>query len=195
VADAYVDSEKFDKAEEVLGEVIAANISYNYVAAPADVMSSRGEDDENTFAHMADQAEKMEALVPRLADLLDRIEAGEVAGPDSSDIREDAALGWALFYYKYTGLGAVKARLEAEAARARSLLEAGERGQAIEVARAALGTIDEMAQRAARIHQRVEEIGAPVAGSGPALQTLDTFAPVEFAGTLNAVIEEAGAEG
>ncbi len=182
----------YGEAAEALAEVLAANISYNYVAMPGNVMSPRGEDDDDTYRHMADQAENMERLFADLEALMDRVDEGEIAGPTADDIRDDEAYKWVLFYYKYTGIGAAKARLEAATAEVRSLAEAGERQQAVEIARAALDSLDEMAQQVVGIHQRVDEAGVSVPSAGDGCKKLDSFAPADFAEPLNAIVDNAG---
>ncbi|MBD3292713.1 MAG: hypothetical protein GF393_07285 [Armatimonadia bacterium] len=137
----------------------------------------------------------MGALFPKLSALLDRIEAGEVAGPDSSDIRDNDAFRWVLFYFKYTGLGAAKARLEAQAARARALLEAGETQQAVEIAQPTLDSLDEIAQLVVSVHQRVDDADVAVPGVGDGCAALDEFSPMDFREPLEAVVAEAGEEG
>jgi hypothetical protein len=186
---------RYGDAAELLQDILAANISYNYVGTPDDVMSPRGEDTEDTFAHMADQARKMERLHPPLAALLEDIDTGRIAGPVSDDIREDDAYAWVVFYYKYTGLGAVKARLEAEAAEARRLLEAGQNREATEVAQAGLDTLNEMAQRVVAIHQRVDASGVNMPAGGAGCEALDEFAPVEFVEAFQQIIQDAAEEG
>ncbi len=173
-------------AAEEMAEVMAANVSYNYVALPADVMSSRGEDAEDTFAHMPDQAQKMEALSHDLAALMDRIEAGEVAGPVSDDIREDAAFGWVLFHYQYTGIGAVKARLEARADRCRKLLADGNGEEAARLAAEMRARIPDMAGICQRARERAAAAGVPIPGAGPTGEALDAFDP----GSFDAVFQE-----
>jgi hypothetical protein len=167
-------------ADPEMADVMAANVSLNYVANPKAVASRRGEDVEDPYRFMADQADKLERLSGLLQNLTDRAENGRVAGATDADIRDEEGFRWVLFFFKYCRLAAVKARLEAEADRARKLVAAGKPKEAAEVAANLRTAIPEMAAACRQVRKRAAASGVSLPSGGPAGNALDTFDPACF---------------
>ncbi len=176
-----------------MAQVMAANVSLNYVADPKGVTSGRGEDVDDPYLFMADQADKFERLSGLLHDLMDRAEAGQVSGVTAADIRDEESFGWLVFFFKYCRLAAIKARLEAQADRCRKLLAADKPEEAAELAAKARAGIPEMAAACQQVRKRAAATDVSVPSGGPAGKTLDTFDPASFEEIL-AKIEKRAAD-
>jgi hypothetical protein len=174
-----------------MAEVMAANVSLNYVADPQGVASSPGEDVDDPYLFMADQADKFERLSGLLEDLMDRAEAGQVTGVSVADVRNEERFGWVIFFSKYCRLAAVKARLEAQADRCRKLLAAGKADAAAELAAKTRAAIPAMAAACQQVRKRAAASGVSVPSGGPTGKTLDTFDPASFEGLLAKIETEA----
>jgi len=177
-----------------MSEVMAANVSLNYVADPKGVSSRNGEDLEDPYRLMADQADKLERLSESFQDLMDRAEKGRVPGVTTADLRDEEAFGWVAFFFQYCRLAAVKARLEAEADRCRKLLAAGKADQAARSAAKVRAAIPTMAAACEQVRQRVAASGASVPSGGTAGKTLDRFDPASFEAPLAKLENEAAGE-
>ncbi|MEA3403448.1 MAG: hypothetical protein U9R79_19555 [Armatimonadota bacterium] len=175
-----------------MAELMAANVSLNYVADPEATTSARGEDTDDTYRWMADQAGQFERLHPLFEDLMGRAEAGEVAGVRAADIRDEEAWPWVLAFYEGTGICAAKARLESDAHRCRELLAEDHIDDGVALARQALEAIPELSATLAAIRDRVEACEAEPVSLGGALTRLREFDPTSFEEVFDEIIEQAG---
>jgi hypothetical protein len=140
-------------------EVVAANLSLNYVMDPRAVaVFNHGENLDDPYKYMEEQAAVMGRVGEALAAGL------EAARPNP----------WNIYYYRYLGLGAILARLEATAQTAgeftgEQLAELQERADSIRA------RSDEAWARAAAVDPTAEP---PY--KGRALEPLDGFQPREW---------------
>ena len=131
---------------ETYAKLIEANVSLNYVANPKSTTTGHDADWlDDLYKYMGEQADKLVRLHDAFAGLLGKV------GEDGGSNRVDA---WTVFYYRYTGLAAVRARLEDAANRVEKLLEAGEKDEAKAQAREILSQYEDIKQRTKAIRTR-----------------------------------------
>ena len=165
---------------ETYSKLIEANVSLNYVANPKSATAGHDADWlDDRYKYMGEQADKMVRLHDAFAGIL-----GKVGEDDASD-HVDA---WTVFYYRYTGLAAVKARLENAANEVKNLLDTGEKDEAKSRAREILSQYEDITQRTEAIRKRSNEAWKKVE-TGPVffppfqserLEALDKLNPEDY---------------
>ena len=165
---------------ETYAKLVEANVSLNYVANPKSATTGHDADWlDDRYKYMGEQADKMVRLHDAFAGILGKV------GEDGAPPRVDA---WTVFYYRYTGLAAVKARLENAAKEVNSLLKAGEKDEARARAREILAQYEDIKQRTQAVRTRSNEAWKKVK-TGPVffppfkssrLKPLDDLDPEDF---------------
>jgi hypothetical protein len=163
------------------------NISYHYVMTPETVGGDAWENEyfEDDYRYLAEQAVKMARVHESFEPLVDL--AGRDFGGTDAGGKPTAA--WNIFAYRYTGLGAVKARLEDAAHQVRRLAKEVDRDEADRLARRVVASLPELQSRVDAVHARSDRAWDRVKPLNPLipayrserLKGLDTFEPSEWA--------------
>jgi hypothetical protein len=160
----------YDDAAEAFAPLIAANLSFGYVSAPEEMarVAWGREYLDDPYRYMDEQAAAMAEAHVRLQPHVEKEQ------PDP----------WAVFYYRYTGTGAIRAELESALNRARSAGAA----EAHVLARQMVSRLPELQQRVDQVRQRSDSAWARVrlrttfvpSYKGGSVSRLDTFQPLEY---------------
>jgi hypothetical protein len=162
-------------------ELSAANLSFAYVSEPEEVAVTgyESENFDRVMEHMAEQASGFDEIHRRFESVYQSYNAGN----------QPARLTpWAAYYYKYTGLGAVKARLHAAEDRVRRLLEEGDHDRAEDQLTVILAAFDDM-------HSTVERLRKIEVPGGRDVQDLDSFGLRRFEETFESLRQRMQAAG
>jgi len=176
----------YGSAAPVFQELVEANVSLNYVLEPAAVASEGGENFDETMEYMAEQAETFHRLHQEFAALISRMNGAMVFPPDAE--------AWTLYWLKFTGIAAIKAKLEFELGRCRSLLSRGSTDEALQVVAGLRKELPAMQQRKDAIHARVDKDQRHTKESGynrSVDNMLHVFQPAEYSAELDQLERQA----
>lgn len=161
----------YDDAAEEIGDLIVENPSFRYVAEP--IGTACRQHDAEDFHHVYD----------RMADQADVFETAHAA-LDAANEHGHPVDGWLGFYYRYTGLAAEKADLEATAQECCEQLCDERHHEAIGVAERAIKALPDSVEACDRVRSVTENLPNTIDG-------LDEFDPVSYESTFGELLNVA----
>lgn len=187
----------YGELADVHEALIAENVSLHYVSEPEFVAGTTIETEgfDDPFAYMDEQAETFVSLRESFESAVDALDPSEAnRSPESA-----RAAAWTVFYYRYTTIAAIKAKLEAGSAHVAELLADGNPERAAMLAEELLDGLESEGEAAENARERSDELAdrlrsshldAPPYGNGW-IEELAEFEPGDFEAQLREQLEAA----
>jgi hypothetical protein len=169
-------------------DLVAANVSLNYVLEPGPVASERGENMATSLAYMSDQVTAFKRLHQGFAELAPQLKDMPGLPPD--------ATAWSLWWLKFTGLAAIKAELELGLGQCRDLLAAGTTDKALAQAAVLRQGLAALQKRCDAIHALVDKDPRHTKQSSYSRSAdgmLHAFRPASYSAVIEQLEEKAAA--
>jgi len=178
----------YGDAAPVFEDLVASNVSLNYVLGPAAVASERGENFDEIDKYLGEQAEAFAQLHQRFDKLVSRLDDIMALPPDAE--------AWTFYWLKFTGIAAIKSELEMKLGHCRKLVAANSTDEALKLVASLRKELPALQERCDAIHARVDRDKRHTKEASYRLSVdrrLHSFRPADYDEVLTSLEDKANA--